>query len=56
MGDAAGQQAAQDLADRWNDMLDALADHHRGEIPAEEVIEKLTKYVVSIGNIRITRG
>ena len=55
MGDAAGQRAAQDRADKWNAMLDALADHQRGEIPAEEVIEKLTEYVVSIHNIRITR-
>lgn len=55
MGDAAGQRAAQDRADKWNAMLDALADHQRGEIQAEEVIEKLTEYVVSIHNIRITR-
>lgn len=55
MGDAAGQRAAQDRADKWNGMLDALADHQRGEVSAEEVIEKLTEYVVSIHNIRITR-
>ena len=55
MGDAAGQASARDRADKWNAMLDALADHQRGEIQAEEVIEKLTEYVVSIHNIRITR-
>ena len=55
MGDAAGQRAAQDRANKWNAMLDALADHQRGEIQAEEVIEKLTEYVVSIHSIRITR-
>lgn len=55
MGDAAGQASAQDRANKWNAMLDALADHQRGEVSAEEVIEKLTEYVVSIHNIRITR-
>ena len=55
MVDAAGQASAQDRANKWNAMLDALADHQRGEIQAEEVIEKLTEYVVSIHSIRITR-
>lgn len=53
MGDAAGQAAAQDRAEKWNAMLDALAEYNAGSMTAEETIDKVTTYVVSIHNIRI---
>lgn len=53
MGDIVGQRTAQDRADKWNAMLDALVANQAGEVPAEEVVLRLTEYVVSVHNIRL---
>lgn len=54
MGDVAGQRAALDRSLKWNHLLDVLAEHHAQKAAAEDVVEAVTAYVVSIHNIRIT--
>lgn len=53
MGDDAGRAAALDRMNKWNGLLDALAANRAGDMTAEEVVDVVTAYVVSIHNIRI---
>lgn len=53
MGNQAGEDAARDRAEKWNAMLDALAEYQSGEVSAEEALNAATEYVVSIHNVRI---
>lgn len=53
MGNDLGRETALDRANKWNAMLDGLASHRAGGMSAEEVIDLVTAYVVSVHNIRI---
>lgn len=54
MGNDAAWESANARSIKWNAMLDGLAANRAGEMTAEEVIDLVTAYVVSIHNIRIT--
>ena len=54
MGNDAAWESANQRATKWNAMLDGLAAHKAGDLTAEEVVDLVTAYVVSIHNIRIT--
>lgn len=53
MGNQAGENAARDRAEKWNNMLDALSDYQSGEGTAEDALNAATEYVVSVHNIRL---